>query len=198
MSGNKVDWSELHRRMEVVRAALEAEPAPAERARILKERARELAVETARADPGETIEVVGFSLAHEIYALESAWVREVALIKEFTPLPCTPRFLLGLVNVRGRILSVIDIKKFFDLPEKGLTDLNKILVLRSECVEFGVLADTILGVHTLALAELQPPPAGFSGVHEAYLKGIDRTGKIVLDARRLLNDERLLIRQEVG
>lgn len=197
MTRNKVDWSDLHRRMEAVRTALEAEPAPAERARILKERARALAVETGQAEAGETIEVVEFFLAHERYALESAWVREVALIKEFTPLPCTPPFLVGLVHVRGRILAVIDIKKFFDLPEKGLTDLNKIVILQAEHSEFGVLADAILGVRTLALAGLQPPPDGFTGIHEAYLKGIGREGEIVLDASRLLSDERLSIRQEV-
>lgn len=198
MSKNKVDWSELHRRMEAVRAALESEPAPAECARILKERARALAVETEHAEAGDTIEVVEFLLAHERYALESASVREVAPIKEFTPLPCTPAFVLGLVNVRGRILPVIDIKKFFDLPEKGLTDLNKIVVLRAEGMEFGVLADAILGVRSLALAEVQPPPAGFTGIREAYLKGVGKQGEIVLDARRLLSDERLLIRQEVA
>lgn len=197
MTGNKVDWNELHRRMEAVRTALEGEPAPAERVRILKERARALAVETERPEAGETVDVVEFFLAHEKYALEATWVREVAAVREFTPLPCTPPFLLGLVNVRGQILAVIDIKKFFDLPEKGLTDLNKILVLRAERIEFGVLADAILGVRTLALTELQPPPAGFSGVREDYLKGVTPERVVVLDAWRLLSDEKLLIRQEV-
>lgn len=198
MNVAKVDWNELRRRVDAIGAALEAELSPAERTRVLRERARLLAAEPDLPEVGETVEVVEFFLAHERYALESAWVREVAEIREFTPLPCTPSFVLGLVNVRGRILPVMDIKKFFGLPDKGLTDLNKILVLHGEGIEFGVLADTIIGVRTLALAELQAPPAGFSGIHEAYLKGIGRAGEIVLDGNRLLSDEKLLIRQDVA
>lgn len=57
----------------------------------------------------------------------SEYVREIYPLKEFTPIPCTPPFVLGIINVRGQILSVIDIKKFFDLPEKGLPISTRLL-----------------------------------------------------------------------
>jgi purine-binding chemotaxis protein CheW len=65
----------------------------------------------------EYIEVVEFLLAHEKYGIESKCVREVYPLKELTPVPCTPSFVRSIINVRGKILSVIDIKKFFELPE---------------------------------------------------------------------------------
>src|ERR1700712_5225839 len=91
--------------------------------RILRERARLLArVPESEPVAGAVLELLEFSLAQERYAVENRFVREVCPLKELTPLPCTPPFLLGVVNVRGRILPVLDLKKFFDLPEKGLTD----------------------------------------------------------------------------
>lgn len=197
MTTNKIDWSELYRRMEEARRTFEAEPPPAERARILQERARALAREPEAGQTGAGVEVVEFLLAHEKYAVESAWVRDVVVMREWTPLPCTPAFIFGLANVRGQILTVLDLKKFFDLPERGLGDLNKIIILHSESMEFGILADAILGVRTLALAELQPAPDGFTGIRGDYLKGLTRERQILLDAGKLLTDERLLIRHEV-
>ncbi|HMF47507.1 MAG TPA: chemotaxis protein CheW, partial [Candidatus Saccharimonadales bacterium] len=109
---------------------------------LLKARARELARDDAKEKTaGESIEVVEFLLAYETYGIESAYVREICPLKDLTPVPCTPRFVLGIINVRGQIVSVIDMKKFFDLPDQGLTDLNKVLVLRNDRMEFGLLAD---------------------------------------------------------
>ena len=86
-----------------------------EKKTILKARAKALALEPEREKrKGEYLEVVEFLLAYETYAIETAYVREVYPLKELTVLPCTPPFVLGIINVRGQILSVIDIKKFFD------------------------------------------------------------------------------------
>src|SRR5882757_6299566 len=90
---------------------------------ILRARARVLARPPERqAEAGAMLDLLEFRLAQECYAVENRYVQEVCPLKELTPLPCTPPFLLGIVNVRGRILPVLDLKKFFDLPEKGLTD----------------------------------------------------------------------------
>ena len=114
---------------------------------LLKARARKLARDNAKEKPaGESIEVVEFLLAYETYGIESSYVREICPLKELTPVPCTPPFVLGIINVRGQIISVIDMKIFFDLPEHGLTDLNKVIIVHDEKMEFGILADSILGV----------------------------------------------------
>ncbi|MBI2998359.1 MAG: chemotaxis protein CheW, partial [Deltaproteobacteria bacterium] len=102
------------------------------------------------------MEIVEFFLASEKYGVESSYVREIYPLKELTPVPCTPSFVLGIINVRGQILSVIDIKKFFDLPEKGLTDLNKVLILRNDRMEFGILADAVLSVNRASINDIQP------------------------------------------
>ena len=174
MSDRRIDWDEIHRRIDAVGAAIEGgyTPSPEESKRILKRRAEILAREKAEKAEEDSIEVVEFLLANEHYGIESHFIREVYPLKDYTPLPGVPSFVLGLVNVRGRILSVIDIKKFFDLPEKGLSDLNKIIIINDDKMEFGILADAILGVRNIAVSGLGPPLPTLTGIREEFLQGI--------------------------
>jgi purine-binding chemotaxis protein CheW len=92
---------------------------------------------------------------------------------------------------------VIDIRKFFDLPEKGLTDLNKVIIVRDDAMEFGILADELLGTRTIPLSEVQPPLATLTGIREEYLKGVTRNRTAILDGARLLSDKNLIVNEEV-
>lgn len=195
------DWREIERRMEAMRVAIEhaGVPTPEEAKRILKTRTQALAREPKPAEAADAhIEVVEFVLAHERYAIESRYVREVAPLENLTPLPCTPAFVLGIVNVRGEIISVIDLKKFFDLPEQGLTDLHKIIVLQSGNMLFGILADVIAGVRRIPLTGIQPSLPTLTGVREEYLKGVTAERIVVLDAEKLLMDESIVVQEKVS
>src|SRR5882757_6351764 len=104
--------------------------ANAETERILRARAQVLARPPSSAPvPSTMLELLEFRVASERYALETRHVQGVYPLRELTPLPCTPPFVLGIVNVRGRILPVLDLKKFFELPEQGLTDLHRIILV---------------------------------------------------------------------
>jgi purine-binding chemotaxis protein CheW len=192
------DWSEIRQRLDNARTALERTLAPIPElvARTLKARAEALAREPAKAEAADTVEAVVFRLAHETYAVEARYVREVSRLENLTPLPCTPAFVLGVVNLRGQIVSVIDMRKFFALPEKGLSDLNRVIVLRSEEMAFGLLADAIVGVGRIARADIQPSLPTLTGIREKYLQGVTREGVVVLDAARLLADERIVVREQ--
>ena len=200
MSTSGLDWREVERRLEAARAAMERGWAPdAEAAkRLLKARARALAREPAKDEADDDyIEVVEFVLAYEQYAVETRHVREIHPLEHLTPLPCTPAFVLGIVNVRGEILSVIDLRKFFDLPEKGLTDLNKVIVLESENMLFGVLADAVIGARRVRVADIQPSLPTLTGVREAYLMGVTAERTVILDAEKLLADETIVVQEQV-
>jgi purine-binding chemotaxis protein CheW len=195
-----VDWRDVERRLEAARTAIEHvwTPSPEQTQRTLKARALALAEEPVPAEAAdEHIEVVEFILAHERYAVESQFVREVYPLENLTPLPCAPGFVLGIVNVRGEILSVIDLKKFFELPEKGLTDLNKVIVLQSDNMLFGILADAIVGVRRIPLTDIQPSLPTLTGVREDYLRGVTAERLVVLDADKLLADEGIVVQEQV-
>ena len=142
-------------------------------------------------------EIIKFVLATESYGIESAFVREVYPLKDLTPLPGVPPYILGIINVRGQILPVVDLKKFLNLPEKGLGDLNKVIILSNGQMEFGILADVVDGIQTLALEEILEAPPGITGIGEKYLKGVTKEHIIILEAESLLNDEKIIVNEEV-
>ena len=166
--------------------------------RILRTRARALARRPPPASaPGGLLELLEFRLASERYAVESRLVQEVHPLRDLTPLPCTPPFVLGIVNVRGRILPVLDIKKFFDLPERGLTDLHRIILVHGNDLELGLLADVIVGVRTVAADSLQPSLPTLTGLRADFLKGVSDDHLVVLDLDRILLDPKIIVHDEV-
>lgn len=197
----RIAWHEVRQRLEAASAVIEhaALPDAEETRRILKARAQALGRKSEPVEAaGERIEVVEFVLAQERYAVASEHVRDVYPLEQLTPVPCTPAFVLGIVNLHGEILSVIDIKKFFDLPEKGLTDLNKVIVLESGNMRFGILADAIVGVHAIHLADIQASLPTLTGIREEYLKGVTSGRTVILDTEKLLADERIVVQEQVS
>jgi purine-binding chemotaxis protein CheW len=165
---------------------------------LLRARARVLARPRERAAAANvSLEVLEFRLGRECYALETRHVREVYPLKDLTPLPCTPPFLLGIVNVRGRIMPVIDIKKFFDLPDTGLTDLHRIILVRGNDLELGFLADIAVGVRTIPVDSLQTSLPTLTGIRADYLKGVTAERLVVLDVDRILADPKITVHEEV-
>lgn len=173
-----------------------AEPTPEERRAILRARALALARVPTPAAVDDTLDVLQFHLGSETYGIESAFVREVYPLKAFTPLPGVKSFVLGIVNVRGQILSVVDLKKLFNLPGRGLGELNKVIILRDDLMEFGILADVILGATRLPRSAIQPPIPTVTGIGAEYLLGVTGDGVTVLDAHRLLQDPKIVVNDE--
>jgi purine-binding chemotaxis protein CheW len=170
----------------------------AEKQQLLKARTRELARNGEKEKPvGESIEVVEFLLAYEKYGIESSYVREIYPLRELTPVPCTPPFVLGIINVRGEIVSVIDMKKFFDLPERGLTDMNKVIIVHDDKMEFGILADAILGVRSILRQDIQPSLPTLTGIRAEYLQGVTKEPLVVLDTAKILSAKNLVVHDEM-
>ena len=139
------------------------------------------------------IQLITFTLASEIYGIESSYIREVYQLKDFTPLPGVPAYILGVINVRSQIIPVIDLKKLFKLPEQGLTELNKVIILHDEQMEFGILADVVMGNQAVAIDEIKKAPLTLKGIGQEYLKGVTVKQLIILDAGRLLNDKSIVV-----
>lgn len=196
-----VDWVGFHRRLEAARTALDRKLSPSiqEQETILRARAEALACKPELKEGGaQFLEVVEFLLAQEQYGIELRYVREICPLGDLTALPCTPAFVLGLINVRGQILSVIDLKKFFDLPERGLTDRDKVLIVRTEKMELAILADAILGVHSIPLLDIQPSLPTLTGLRAEYLRGVVEGPIAVLNVKKILSDRRIMVDEDVS
>ena len=164
---------------------------------ILIQRAAALAKEPVIEPDVEMIDIIEFQLSNEIYAFELKFVKEVYPLNEYTPVPCTPKLIVGIVNVRGRVISVIDIRKFFSLPDKGITDFNKIIIIENSSMQFGVLADSIVDVCSVRIDELQKDVPLTNKINGEFLKGVTNEGIIILNCEKLLSDNRFIIKEEI-
>jgi purine-binding chemotaxis protein CheW len=197
-SDDGIDWQQVRERLARARAATEESVrlSPERARQVMEARARDLARVPPRAPAAaEVLEVVTFALANERYAVETRHTREVIRFTDFTPVPGAPDFLVGLVNLRGEVLAVFDLRKFFGVAEQGVTDLSRVIVLGGERAEFGVLADAVHEVTALRIDEVAEPPGSVAGVAREYLRGVTREALLVLDGAVLLRDGRLFIDQ---
>ena len=165
---------------------------------ILQRRAQELAEEENKGLFTEgTLEIVEFILAYEKYGIESEFVNEVYPMKDFTVIPGTPSFVIGIINLRGQILSVIDIRRFFDLPVKGISNLNRVIVVKTKTMEVGILADFILSVRNVPCQKIQSSLPTLTGIRADYMKGITDERLVILDVEKILSDSNIIVQQEV-
>jgi purine-binding chemotaxis protein CheW len=196
-----LDWKRARARLARALAATEESwRLTPERARaILEERARKEAQSPAApAAAGVVLEAVVFALGNEKYALETRFVREVVRLSDYTPLPGSPPFLLGVLNLRGEILAVMDLRSFFGIAEQAQTESSRVLVLGTERAEFGLLADAAHEVCRLRQDEVLEPPGSVAGPGREYVRGVTKEALVVLDGAVVLQDRRLFIDQDEG
>jgi len=193
-----IDWQKVRRRLaRAVAATAESVKLPPERAQqILQERARALACVPAVAPPaGQVLEVVTFSLARERYAVESRYLREVVRFTDCTPVPDAPAFVVGVINLRGEIVAVFDLRPFLGVSAQAATDLARVVVMGQDRAEFGVLADAVHEVQTLRTTDVLEPPSSTTGIGREYLRGVTQNALILLDGAVLLQDGRIHVDQ---
>jgi len=166
---------------------------------ILKERAKKLALEKEVVkDDTNILKVVEFKIANENYGIELIHIKVIHPLKSLTFIPGLPEFVKGIINVRGKIISVIDFKKFFTLPDQEITQLSQVIILTAPEMEFGILADDILGVKQISENEIQPTLPTLTGLRSDYLKGVTGNGLVILDGGKILADDKIVINLEAS
>jgi len=164
---------------------------------ILRERAEALAKSSA-VEASEGMPLVVFSLANETYGIATDYVRDVQPLRQVTPVPCTPDFVVGVINIRGSIYSVIDIRSFFGVPQQEITAATKVIVVDTEELQVGILADDVSGAMSVPRDEINPPLAAQATIKEEYIEGVTNDMLIILNLEALMQDERIVIHEEVG
>lgn len=144
-----------------------------------------------------SLQVLEFQIAGQTYAVETRHAAEVVSLDDLTPVPGTPAFVLGVFNLRGRITAVIDVRSFLGLPQRGLSDLGQVIVVRGQALEFGFVCDRIEGVNACGTEQLQAPLAPLPA-HGRHLKGMTPEGRLLLDLDSILADPALIVHKEVN
>ncbi|HUX38832.1 MAG TPA: chemotaxis protein CheW [Rectinemataceae bacterium] len=148
------------------------------------------AAETKKASDKIDFKMITFSLAGKEYGIDIMSVKEIAKAGRFTYVPNAAPFVRGVYNLRGDIISVIDLRTFFHLPsERKVEDaLESLLILKLEEHVFGVIVDAIDKVVGISAAAIQPPHPIFGDINVKYIKGIvENSGKlyIILDVDKI-------------
>lgn len=163
---------------------------------ILAERAKVLARPT-DTQTSESLQVVVFNLANEKYGIATDHVREVQPVRELTLVPCAPRFVVGVINVRGTLYSVIDIRSFLGVAEKKIAETPQVILVNWAGLEIGILADDVKGAMSIPINEIKPPLAMQGATKEEFIQGVTKDMLILLNLPSLLGDERIIVHEEV-
>ncbi len=142
----------------------------------------------------EIQQFVIFSVHEQIYGVEILKIKEVVSYQEITPLPNMKAFIKGIINLRGIILPVFDLREKFKLPETTYTSFHAIIVMEVSGRVMGVIVDEISDVVDLFPEEVQAVSSLPPGVQAEYMKGI---GKKESELIVLLNVDRLLSSEEL-
>ena len=145
-----------------------------------------------KAKEGET-QLVVFVLEQEEFACNISDVREVLKMVRVTPLPRSLEFVSGVINLRGEVIPVIDLRKRFGLPEAERNDNNRIIIVEVESRMIGLIVDSVSEVIRLPDKQIQETPDQVAGGHTNFIAGV---GKIEDRLLIILHMERILTTEE--
>lgn len=134
-----------------------------------------------------------FKLDHEVYGLEILNVREIIRVLELTRMPRSKSYLRGVINLRGKVIPVVDLRVRFDMTPAETTDQSVIIVIQHEPALIGILVDEVLEVISVDESQIEPRPTfGMSTRDTEFLLGIGKVDKRVvflLDITEVLTDD---------
>jgi purine-binding chemotaxis protein CheW len=141
----------------------------------------------------ELNQLISFEVGDEEYGLEILRVKEVIRIREITRLPKAPRFVKGIINLRGDVIPIIDLRDRFGLEHKEYTIMTRVIVVDVESKLVGMVVDAASQVVRIPSDQIEPPPPIVGGISAEYIKGVGK-----LDDRLviLLNIDRILTVEE--
>lgn len=163
---------------------------------MLRQRAEELshaAGETGQATGRHSFNCLFFEASGIRYAVAQDWVQEVHLEVRPVPVPCTPSFVRGIVNVRGEIVSAVDLSSFLGYPPLPMSPHYQMFRLRKGKLEFGILCQQVENIEPLSLEDLHPFEHGDATRLSRYLLGVTDDLVNVLDVEALLADESFIV-----
>lgn len=133
-----------------------------------------------------------FSLGNEFYGIEIKHVTEIVGMQPITEVPELPLYIRGIINLRGKIIPVMDVRLRFKKPLMDYNDRTCIIVIDIRDVTIGLIIDSVSEVMSIPEADIVPPPEVSKGLSNKFIKGIGKFGsdvKLILDCDKLLNEE---------
>lgn len=141
---------------------------------------------------GEELQLVAFRLQGEEFAVDIQRVREVLKITQITPLPQALSFIEGVINLRGEVIPVVDLRKRFNIKNSQQTGESRIIIVEIDESQVGLIVDSVTEVLHLMSSAVDPPPRRLVGTRTEFIKGVGKLGDrllIILDLQQILSTE---------
>jgi purine-binding chemotaxis protein CheW len=172
-------------------------------------RAVQLAEVPAQQEEGEWLDIVLVRLGREVYGVEARYVLNIRPVRFITLVPRVPEWVVGVTNVRGRVVSVLDLECFFNLPQGTggfYGGLGLLVLVEAEQMELALQVDDVLAVERVPANQIKEPVGMLRGLPADYVHGVIKGMKgagnyemaIVLDLPAMLADEKLIISEQVA
>ncbi|EKP0307355.1 MAG: chemotaxis protein CheW [Aeromonas sp.] len=140
----------------------------------------------------EVLQWVTFQLENETYGINVMQVQEVLRYTEIAPVPGAPDYVLGIINLRGNVVTVIDTRSRFGLPSGDVSENSRIVIIEAEKQVIGIMVDSVAEVVYLKSSEIDAAPAVGTEESAKFIQGVsNRDGQllILVDLNKLLSDE---------
>ena len=133
-----------------------------------------------------------FVLGNEEYGIEIRNVTEIIGIQRITDLPDVPHYVKGVINLRGKVIPVVDVRIRFGLPEREYDERTCIVVVNITDISVGLIVDSVSEVLDIPDEDIEPPPKVNMGASSRYIRNLGKVGenvKILLDVHKLFFDD---------
>lgn len=141
------------------------------------------------------IQVACFRLKDDLYAVDIMRIKEIIRPQKLTPLPQAPAFIEGIINLRGAVIPVVDLRKRFGMPPREITGATRLLIVRMAAQSLGLVVDDVTEVITVPVKDIKPPPVVSEGAVSNHLLGVCLAGEEMV---MLLDIDRLLTKSEIS
>lgn len=154
-----------------------------------------------KSEKGKIIQLVVFHVRDEEFGVPIEEIQEIIKVNNITPIPDTPAFIKGIINVRGDIVTTIDMKVRFGIRGKKLSNSRHILITKQSESLFGLMVDEVTEVLRINENEIKPPPAMIVEIEKEYVKGIvvyEERLLIILDLSKVLSQDEFFRLSEIA
>jgi purine-binding chemotaxis protein CheW len=148
--------------------------------------------QSAQATNDSILRYVTFRLEEEVYGINVMQVQEVLRVTEIAPVPGAPHYVLGIINLRGNVVTVVDTRERLGLGSKEMEESTRIVIIEADKMVVGILVDAVAEVVDLRTSEIESAPSVGNDESSKYIQGVaSRDGEllILVDLNKLLNDE---------
>jgi purine-binding chemotaxis protein CheW len=156
------------------------------------------------AEKDDGVQYLTFILDSKLFAFDVLKTREVLSLIPITPIPGTPEYMTGVLNLRGSVVPVIDLRKKFGITESAFTENTSIIIVEAqngnETVVVGALVDAVKGVRRFEPNQLEPPPRVGMRLNLDLIQAIGKTEKdfvLILNVDKVLSDEDISLAKDL-